>query len=64
MACITLGLEYCHTNNIIHRDIKPENLVFDDKGYLNLADFGISKKIKKNKPIKDRSGRQVIYLLK
>ena len=53
---IILSLRYLHKNNILHRDIKPENLVFDDKGYLNLADFGISKKIKKNKPIKDRSG--------
>ena len=32
VACILLGLEYLHNNNIIHRDIKPENLVLDDKG--------------------------------
>ena len=53
---IIIGLKYLHQNNILHRDIKPENLIFDEKGYLNLADFGISKKIKKNKPIKDKSG--------
>ena len=53
---IIISLKYLHQNNILHRDIKPENLIFDEKGYLNLADFGISKKIKKNKPIKDRSG--------
>ena len=56
VANIILSLKYLHQNNILHRDIKPENLVFDEKGYLNLTDFGISKKIKKNKPIKDRSG--------
>ena len=42
-ACIILGLEYIHSNNIIHRDIKPENLVFDDKGYLRITDFGVAK---------------------
>ena len=53
---ILLSLKYLRQKSIIHRDIKPENLVFDENGYLNLADFGISKKIKKNKQIKDRSG--------
>ena len=53
---LILSLKYLHKNNILHRDIKPENLVFDEKGYLNLADFGISKIIQENKAIKDRSG--------
>ena len=48
MACITLGLEYCHTNSIIHRDIKPENLVLDKKGYVKITDFGIAKKDEKD----------------
>ena len=43
VACIILGLEYIHTNNIIHRDIKPENLVLEDKGYVRITDFGIAK---------------------
>ena len=45
-ACVILGLEYIHKNNIIHRDIKPENLVLDEKGYLAITDFGIAKKNK------------------
>ena len=28
--------------------LKPENLVFDDKGYLKINDFGISKVFKEN----------------
>ena len=42
-SCILLGLEYIHINNIIHRDIKPENLVLDEKGYVRITDFGVSK---------------------
>ena len=53
---IILALNYIHNNNIIHRDIKPENLMFDGRGYLHLIDFGIARKIRKDKPINDRSG--------
>jgi len=56
VANIVLSLRYLRLNNILHRDIKPDNLVFDKKGYLNLTDFGISKKVKNNKIIKDKSG--------
>ena len=41
-ACVIIGLEYIHKKGIIHRDIKPENLIFDDKGYLRISDFGIA----------------------
>ena len=43
LSNIIIGLEYIHSKNILHRDIKPENLVFDDKGYLYITDFGIAK---------------------
>ena len=43
MACIILGLEYCHTNNVVHLNIKPENLVLDSKGYVKITDFGVAK---------------------
>ena len=39
---IILILEYLNDNNIIHRDLKLENLIFDNKGYINLIDFGIA----------------------
>ena len=43
IACIICSLEYIHSKKIIHRDLKPENMVFDNKGYLHLTDFGIAK---------------------
>jgi serine/threonine protein kinase len=43
IACLILGLEYIHSNNIIHRDIKPENLVSDENGYIRITDFGVAK---------------------
>ena len=43
IACILVALEFIHIKNILHRDIKPENLVFNDKGYLKITDFGISR---------------------
>ena len=58
-ACVIIGLEYIHRKGIIHRDIKPENLIFDDKGYLRISDFGIAirndliNKLEKNN---DKSG--------
>lgn len=41
-------MKYIHDKGYIHRDVKPENIVFEEKGYLRLTDFGISWKRKIN----------------
>ena len=48
IACIIQGLSYIHKNNIIHRDIKPNNLMLDEKGYVHIIDFGISRENDRN----------------
>ena len=41
------GLEFIHDLDIVYRDIKPENILVDIDGHLKIADFGLSKIIKK-----------------
>ena len=58
-ACTIIGLELIHGKKIIHRDIKPENLIFDEKGYLRISDFGIAirnDKISEREKYNDKSG--------
>ena len=46
IACMVVGLEYMHNENVIHRDIKPENIVMEDNGYLRITDMGIARILK------------------
>jgi len=42
-ACVVLGLEFLHENNIVYRDLKLDNLLLDREGFVKLADFGLCK---------------------
>ena len=57
LACIILGLEYCHSNMIIHGDLKPENLLLDNKGYIKLTDFGTAKIILNNEKKRNKKNK-------
>ena len=43
-ANIVLALEELHSHDFLYRDLKPENLVMNDKGYLMITDFDVTKK--------------------
>eukprot|EP00471_Norrisiella_sphaerica_P002641 CAMPEP_0184488448 /NCGR_PEP_ID=MMETSP0113_2-20130426/11939_1 /TAXON_ID=91329 /ORGANISM="Norrisiella sphaerica, Strain BC52" /LENGTH=411 /DNA_ID=CAMNT_0026871233 /DNA_START=66 /DNA_END=1301 /DNA_ORIENTATION=- len=44
IAQLVLALQYLQHHRVIHRDLKPENVLMCEKGYLKVADFGLSVK--------------------
>ncbi|CAM9689233.1 unnamed protein product [Chrysoparadoxa australica] len=43
MKQLLLALEYLHSSWIVHRDLKLSNLLYNNKGQLKLADFGLAR---------------------
>jgi serine/threonine protein kinase len=37
------AMEYIHRNHVVHRDIKLSNLLYNSKGQLKVADFGLAR---------------------
>ena len=40
-----LALGELHKKDIMHRDLKLENIMVDEKGYLQLIDYGLAKTV-------------------
>jgi serine/threonine protein kinase len=48
MLQLLRGVHYMHKNFVIHRDIKMSNLLYNSKGQLKIADFGLAKHYGRN----------------
>jgi serine/threonine protein kinase len=46
-VAVLRGLKYMHDMKVVHRDIKPGNILINYAGDVKLADFGISRHVKK-----------------
>lgn len=50
------ALEYCHKNNVVHHDMKLENILLTSDHSIRLIDFGLSRRLSKDRLIKEFSG--------
>eukprot|EP00891_Asterochloris_glomerata_P007324 jgi/Astpho2/7324/e_gw1.00113.78.1_t len=43
MQQLLSGVAYLHDNWVIHRDLKTSNILYSNKGYLKICDFGLAR---------------------
>ncbi|KAL0631742.1 serine/threonine protein kinase, CMGC, CDC2/CDK subfamily [Maublancomyces gigas] len=50
------GTKYLHENKVLHRDMKAANLLIDNRGILQIADFGLARKFEEEIPVAGGGG--------
>ena len=50
------GLRYLHESKILHRDMKAANLLINNKGILQIGDFGLARHYDEPPPLPGRGG--------
>lgn len=46
VANVILGLKAMNKRGYMHKDMKPGNLLFDERGYIKICDYGMAEKTK------------------